>query len=61
MYVVVCTSCGDCNSQAVATFANYPTEEQIDKVKESIGDMWCIQQKVYNVPDNEIVEGKLRD
>ena len=49
MYVVVCTSCPNCNSQAVAIFSQKPSQEQIDKVAESIGGMRCIQDRVYRV------------
>ena len=59
MFVVVCTSCRDCNSQAVAVFEKEPTPEQVDEVSESIGGMWCIQSKIYNVPDGEIVKGEI--
>ena len=50
-----------CCSLHFSCFANEPTEEQVDEVKEEIGGMWCIQVKIYNVPDGEIVKGEIYD
>jgi hypothetical protein len=60
MYVVVCTSCVNCNSQAVAVFANKPTEKQVEEVKESAGGMFCIHSEIYDIPEGEIVNGSIR-
>jgi len=61
MFVVVCTSCKDCNSQAVGLFTNEPTDEQIAEVKDSIGGMFCINSKVYELEDGEIVAGEISE
>ena len=61
MYIIVCTSCTGCNSEAIAVFENEPTEEQIEKVKEAAGDLWCIRSKIYHVTDGEIAKGEIYD
>ena len=59
MFVVVCTSYRDCNSQAVAIFDSEPTQEQVDEVSESIGVMWCINSITYELNYGEIVTGEI--
>lgn len=59
MFVVVCTSCRDCNSQAVSIFENEPTQEQIDEVLESIGGMQCINSIVYELTYEEIITAEI--
>jgi len=53
MYIVVCTSCLDCGSQAVGLFAVKPSDMEIYEMRRSIGGMYCIQDKVYEVEAGE--------
>lgn len=56
MFIVVCTACRDCGScQAVGLFPNKPTDDEVRKVNDSIGGMWCIRIKTYELSEGEIV------
>lgn len=46
-FVIVATACSDCNEQAVALFYNQPTTEDLKRVEEEIGGMWCIKTRIF--------------
>ena len=51
MFIVVSTSCKDCASQGVGVFEKPPSKEEIDKVEQAIGGMYCIYSQIYEVKE----------
>jgi hypothetical protein len=39
----------------VGLFPNKPTDDEVRKVNDSIGGMWCIRIKTYELSEGEIV------
>ena len=56
LYVVVATSCNNCDAQGVGVFDHQPTEDEINAVDLSIGGMFCIQTNTYKVAINSTSE-----
>lgn len=47
VFVVICNSCDDCGEQGGGVFSHYPTDEDIESIKEDMGGMYCIDHKIY--------------
>lgn len=51
-FVQSCNNCG--NLIAVKKFNNYPTQEELKELSNSIGGMYCIQEYIFELEDDEI-------
>ena len=56
MFIVIAISCSACDSRSVGLFNNMPTKEQIQAVKDEIGDMYCIRDYLIEIQPEEIKE-----
>lgn len=52
LWVVVATSCSDCNSIGAAAFDHKPSDEEVEVVKSHIGGMFCIKEHVFELEAN---------
>ena len=58
-FVLVCSSCSECNKQAVGLFDHDPTATEVAEVSNKIGGMRCIDDKVYQLIVGESTGGEL--
>jgi len=55
-YIVTAVACSDCGRDtAVDCFDKNPTEDEKEKICDSIGGMWCISVTVFKL-NNDIYE-----
>ena len=52
IWVVIATSCSECNSQGVKIFDHVPSETEVSLVEDAIGGMWCITTKQFRCEIN---------
>lgn len=60
MYLAIAISCPDCGTQGFQLFREKPSQEDLNKLKEAIGGMRCIEAGCKEIePDGETVTTSL--